>query len=91
MMAVARLAGLQSFTLWEASVKLTMGLQLIVRLQPCRAPIWVGGGVANVPGALTLLVKQEGALLGQQAHTNSDRDREGENYITALHCPRDFL
>lgn len=61
-------------------------LQFIVRLQPCRALKISGGrGVKMFRGALTLLVKQGGMLLGQRAHTNHERksDDEAENYITA--------
>jgi hypothetical protein len=68
-------------------MKLTRELQFIVRLQPCRAPIWVGGGVKMFRGALTLLVKQEGTLLGQRAHTNSDlQTATGKPRTTSQRC-----
>jgi len=45
-----------------------------------------GRGVKIFRVALTLLVKPEGALLGQRAHTNSDLRHEAEIDLTALHC-----
>jgi hypothetical protein len=59
-----------------------------LQVQPCRPAELhqFGRGVKIFRVALTLLVKPEGALLGQRAHTNPDLRHEAEIDLTALHC-----